>query len=199
MPLKKHSGSLWRNTQESGSPSRTWWRTRRGTQSNWRGLGPQWSRDRVQKEQSGRRRVGMTWRGPRMAPEKVRRRGLCYPPPVSILVLFYSLIEFFVFCELNVWVRKTRIKMKRSLKFWEETPKSARKLRVNENKQTEYTKKLMKEKIPVGNMQRQRINCNSVFRTIGEDQAWWDMRCGNWIPSRRHEWVQMWGSIRIHL
>jgi len=36
-----------------------------------------------------------------------------------------------------------------------ETLKSAWKLRVNENKQTEYTKKLMKE-IPIGNMQRQR-------------------------------------------
>ena len=30
----------------------------------------------------------------RMALEKVRRRGLCHPPPVSILVLFFSLIEF---------------------------------------------------------------------------------------------------------
>jgi len=39
--------------------------------------------------------------------------------------------------------------MKRSLKFWEETLKSARKLRVNENKRTEYTKKLMKEKFPL--------------------------------------------------
>ena len=36
--------------------------------------------------------------------------------------------------------------MKRSLKFWEETPKSAQKLRVNENKWTEYTKRLIKEK-----------------------------------------------------
>ena len=35
--------------------------------------------------------------------------------------------------------------MKRSLKFEKKTPKSARKLRVNENKWTEYTKKLMKE------------------------------------------------------
>ena len=30
--------------------------------------------------------------------------------------------------------------MERSLKFWEETPKSVWKLRVNENKQTEYIK-----------------------------------------------------------
>jgi len=44
----------------------------------------------------------MTWGSPRMALEKVRRRELCCPPPVSILVLFYSLIEFFVFYELNV-------------------------------------------------------------------------------------------------
>jgi len=43
--------------------------------------------------------------------------------------------------------------MKRSLKFWEETPKSAQKLRINENKQIEYTKKLIKE-IPVENAWR---------------------------------------------
>ena len=36
--------------------------------------------------------------------------------------------------------------MKRSLKFEKKTPKSVRKLRVNENKQTEYTKKWIKEK-----------------------------------------------------
>ena len=39
--------------------------------------------------------------GPRMAPEKVRRRGLCYLLPVSIVVLFF-VIEFFIFCDLNV-------------------------------------------------------------------------------------------------
>jgi len=45
----------------------------------------------------------MTRRGLRMAPEKVRRRGLRRPPPVSILVLFFAfLIEFFILCELNV-------------------------------------------------------------------------------------------------
>ena len=32
----------------------------------------------------------------KMALEKVRRRGLCYLPPISIVVLF-SLIEFFLF------------------------------------------------------------------------------------------------------
>ena len=48
--------------------------------------------------------------------------------------------------------------MKRSLKFEKKTPKSAWKLRVTENKRTEYTKKLMKEKIPVRNAWRQRTN-----------------------------------------
>jgi len=42
--------------------------------------------------------------------------------------------------------------MKRSLKVFEKkTPKSAWKLRVNENKRTEYTKKLMKG-IPIGSV-----------------------------------------------
>ena len=36
--------------------------------------------------------------------------------------------------------------------------KSARKLRVNENKRTEYAKKLIKEKIPIRNARRQRKN-----------------------------------------
>jgi len=57
--------------------------------------------------------------GPRIVPEKVRRRGLCRPSLVSIVVLFcfvFYLIEFFIFYDLNVGVRKSRIKMKRSLK-----------------------------------------------------------------------------------
>ena len=48
--------------------------------------------------------------------------------------------------------------MKRSLKFEKKTPKSAWKLRVTENKRTKYTKKLMKEKIPIRNARRQRTN-----------------------------------------
>ena len=48
--------------------------------------------------------------------------------------------------------------MKRSLKFEKKILKSAWKLRVTENKRTKYTKKLMKEKIPVRNAQRQRTN-----------------------------------------
>ena len=39
VPLKRHSGSLWRSTEELGSPSKTWWRARRGTRPNWRKLG----------------------------------------------------------------------------------------------------------------------------------------------------------------
>jgi len=48
------------------------------------------------------------------------------------------------------------------------------KLRVNENKQTEYTKKLMKEN-PLWEHVEAGDKCNSVFRTMGEDWAWWDM------------------------
>ena len=60
------------------------------------------------------------------------------------------------------------------------------KLRVNENRQTEYTKKLMKENphwecTEVGN------KCNSMIRTMEEDQAWWNMQCGNQILSPQHE------------
>ena len=45
----------------------------------------------------------MMWRGPRMVPEKVRREGLCCPPPISILVLFFFLFNrIFILCELNV-------------------------------------------------------------------------------------------------
>ena len=44
------------------------------------------------------------------------------------------------------------------------------KLRVNENKQTEYTKELMKE-ISVGKCIEAGDKCNSMIKTIGEDQA----------------------------
>jgi len=49
-----------------------------------------------------------------------------------------------------------------------EIPKSVQKLRVNENKQTEYTKKLMKEN-PHWKYAETGDNYNSVFRTMGED------------------------------
>jgi len=56
------------------------------------------------------------------------------------------------------------------------------KLGVNENKQTEYTKKLMKEN-PHWECTGAGDNCNSMIRTLGEDWAWWDMQYGNQIPS----------------
>ena len=31
--------------------------------------------------------------------------------------------------------------------------------------------------------------CNSVIRTIGEDQTWQNMQYGNWIPSQQYERV----------
>jgi len=45
------------------------------------------------------------------------------------------------------------------------------KLGVNENKQTEYTKELMKE-IPVGKCTEEGDKCNSVIRIMGENWAW---------------------------
>jgi len=45
------------------------------------------------------RRAEMKRRGSRIALEKVRRRGLYCLPSVRIVVL---LIEFFIFCDLNV-------------------------------------------------------------------------------------------------
>jgi len=48
------------------------------------------------------------------------------------------------------------------------------KLGINENKWTEYTKKIIKE-ITVGKCMEAEDKCNSVIRTMGEDQAWWDM------------------------
>jgi len=50
----------------------------------------------------GRRRAEIAQRDPGMALGKVRRKKFCHPPPVSIVILFVSSIEFFIFCELNV-------------------------------------------------------------------------------------------------
>jgi len=61
--------------------------------------------------------------------------------------------------------------MKISLK---ETLKSVQKLGVNENKQTEYTKELMKE-IPIGKYMEAEDKCHSVIRTKGVNQACWDI------------------------
>jgi len=54
-------------------------------------LEPQWSRGRVQKERTGKRRAEIKRRGLRMVTGKVRRRGLCCPSFVQIVVLFLFL------------------------------------------------------------------------------------------------------------
>ena len=56
------------------------------------------------------------------------------------------------------------------------------KIGVNENKCIEYTKEIMKE-IPIGKYMEAGDKCNSVIRTVGENQAWWDIRYGNQLPS----------------
>jgi len=48
------------------------------------------------------------------------------------------------------------------------------KLRVNKNKQTEYTKELAKKNSHWKYMEA-RDKCNSMIRTMGEDWAWQDM------------------------
>jgi len=47
-------------------------------------------------------------------------------------------------------------------------------------------KKLMKEN-PHYKCTEPENKYNSMFRIIGEDRAWWDMWCGNLIPSPWHE------------
>jgi len=48
------------------------------------------------------------------------------------------------------------------------------KLEVNKNKQTEYTRELIKE-ISIRKCIEAGDKCNSVIRTVGEDWTWWDM------------------------
>jgi len=96
VPLKRHSRNLWRNTEELGGHTGTWWRARRETQPSWRGLGLQWSRDVVRKERMGRQRAKMKRRGPRVALEKVKRRRLHYLPPIRIVV-FVNRILIIIF------------------------------------------------------------------------------------------------------
>ena len=59
----------------------------------------------------------------------------------------------------------------KSLKVWKETPKSVLKLEFNENKWTEYTKKI-NEEIPIRKCVEAEDKCNSVIKTKGVDQAW---------------------------
>ena len=59
--------------------------------------------------------------------------------------------------------------MKRSLKVLKRNPEKCAEAGIN--KQTEYTKELIKE-IPIGKCMETRDKCNSIIRTIGEDWAW---------------------------
>jgi len=43
------------------------------------------------------------------------------------------------------------------------------------------------KKIPIGKCMKVGDKCNSMIRTKGVDQAWWDMQYGNQLPSWRHE------------
>jgi len=49
-----------------------------------------WSEDGPWEERLGRKKAEMTWRDLRMALEKVKKRELHHPPPINILVLFFS-------------------------------------------------------------------------------------------------------------
>ena len=60
--------------------------------------------------------------------------------------------------------------MKRSLKVLKRNSKKCTEAGVNENKQTEYTKKLMKE-IPIEKCAKAGDKCNSMIRTKGVDWA----------------------------
>ena len=55
-------------------------------------------------------------------------------------------------------------------KFWKEILKSVQKLELNKNKQTKYTKKLIKE-IPISKCVEVGDKWNSMIRTIGVDQT----------------------------
>ena len=61
-----------------------------------------------------------------------------------------------------------------------------RKLRVNENKWTEYTKKLMKEN-PHWKCMEAGDKCNSVIRTMEEDWAWQDIVVATTRHSRTND------------
>jgi len=59
-------------------------------------LGPQWSRNGALKKRMRRKKAEMRRRGPRMAPGKVKRRGLYYLPPVRLVVLFFFFNCYFL-------------------------------------------------------------------------------------------------------
>jgi len=56
------------------------------------------------------------------------------------------------------------------------------KLKVNEIKWTEYTKKLIKE-IPIRKCAEIGDKYNNIIRTVEENQAWQNMQYRNQLPS----------------
>ena len=127
----------------------------------------------------------MKRRGLRMALGKVKKRGFHCLPSIRIVVLFFFFNCYFLFCDLTVWVIKSRNEMKRSLKVLKRNPEKYAEAGVNKNKQIKYTKKLIK-KITVGKCAEIGNKCNSIIRTKEVDQAWWDMWYRNQLPSQRH-------------
>jgi len=59
------------------------------------------------------------------------------------------------------------------------------KLRLNENKQTDYTKKIKRN--PCWKCVEARNKCNSMIITKGVDHAWYDKQYENQIPSQWHK------------
>jgi len=49
-----------------------------------------------------RQRAKMKRRDPRIALEKVRKKGLCCLPPVKLVVLFFFILIVIFFCDPNV-------------------------------------------------------------------------------------------------
>jgi len=60
-------------------------------------LGLQWNGDEVQRRRVKLKKMEIMMRGLRMALGEVKRRGLHYLPPVSIVVFFNFLNKFFYF------------------------------------------------------------------------------------------------------
>ena len=57
-------------------------------------------------------------------------------------------------------------------------------MRLTKKKWIKYTNRIIT--IPIRKCTEVGDECNSIIKTIGVDQAWWDMQYGNWIPSWWH-------------
>ena len=52
---------------------------------------------------------------------------------------------------------------------------------LTKKKWVKYTNRIIT--ISIGKCIETENKCNSIIKTIGVDQAWWDIQYGNWIPS----------------